>query len=681
MLATLRHPHIATLIDAGVSPEGELYLAMPYIESEWLDGYANREKLGVAARLNLFLQVCDAVDFAHRQLILHRDLKPSNILVDRRGEAHLVDFGTAALIGGQATNPGSRSLTPRYASPEQLRGERTGVAGDVFTLGVVLYELMTGAWPFGDPDSILSGMRRATGQSAATAPATAVTEAAAAKRSMSADRLRRELAGDLSAVVLKALEFDPARRYASVREFADDIERCRRREPVRARRATWSYRARRFLRRHAVAAVLVSGAAIGLAATAVVAVREARMARLEATRSDAVNRFLSGMLSTFAEGAFDADKYTVREMLDRAAKELDKGAESDPAAEATLRRSLAQSYNGLHRLADARRQIDRAIAIAERGAATRESVACLVVAAQIAQNSGASADAIGLLDRASRQLGELGTRADLDEVLWVDFNLGTLLSWYRPGEREKAKRLLNEGVAIGMRNPSLPRAIVARTLAQIGYVEGQEGRYADAEKTLLRALEIGRPGGGGDWERVVYQSLTDARGKAGDAAGARRYAEAWVEAAARSSGPDGIDAQLARLEWARYAASTGQAGEAERTVDAAMVRIEADAPPLLLWRAGKSASAAMLACGKADKAERYARAGLAGAGKARLAAADPRLGDSWVSLADALSQEGRSAEAADALTRAGEIYTNAGPEWKAKAAEVGARMARLPPTQ
>ena len=156
LLASLNHPHITRLLDGGVSPAGDPYLVMEYVQGEQLDRYCDRRKLSVEGRLRLFLQVCEAVDYAHRSLIVHRDLKPNNILVTADGQTKLLDFGTAALMAedSKTTVTRTRMVTPRYASPERLRGEPVNTANDVFSLGVILYELLTGAWPFGSPDSV-----------------------------------------------------------------------------------------------------------------------------------------------------------------------------------------------------------------------------------------------------------------------------------------------------------------------------------------------------------------------------------------------------------------------------------------------------------------------------------------------------------------------------------------------
>ena len=248
LLATLNHNNITRLLDGGVSSSGDPFLITEYVDRPPIDRWCDDRKLDVRARLKIFIQVCDAVDYAHRNLVVHRDLKPANILVNAEGLVKLLDFGTASLVAADAatsnaTMTHSRMLTPRYASPEQLRGERLNIATDVFSLGVVLYELLSGAWPFGDPTSVLCELNRATGTVQADPPSTVITEESAERRAAPSKQLRRILKGDLSAIVLKALEQDAGRRYESVRQFAADISSFLEGRPVQARRQTAFYRA------------------------------------------------------------------------------------------------------------------------------------------------------------------------------------------------------------------------------------------------------------------------------------------------------------------------------------------------------------------------------------------------------------------------------------------------------
>src|SRR5580658_7578707 len=182
LLASLNHNNIARLLDGGLSSNGDPFLITEYVDGQTVDRYCDQRKLGVEARLRIFLQVSDAVDCAHRNLIVHRDLKPGNILVNAGGSVKLLDFGTASLLAARAdvTSTRARMLTPRYAGPEQLRGERVNIATDIFSLGVTLYELLTGAWPFGDPNSILRELDRSLGDVPAKQPSAVITEEAAA---------------------------------------------------------------------------------------------------------------------------------------------------------------------------------------------------------------------------------------------------------------------------------------------------------------------------------------------------------------------------------------------------------------------------------------------------------------------------------------------------------------------
>lgn len=260
ILATLQHPGIASLLDGGISPNGEPYLVMEFIDGAPLDLFCDIHRFTVEQRLDLFLEVCAAVDFAHRHLIIHRDLKPSNILVDGEGHAKLLDFGAAKLLGPVPVDRTKQFLTPRYASPEQMRGLPAAVSMDVYALSVILYELLTGRWPFGDPSDMASNLRRAS-QEVQPNPPTASREAAEA-RSTSESGLQKALSGDLHAILAKGLEADTARRYATVAELAADVTRFRNGQPVLARPQTRGYRFRKWIARNPLqttAAVLAVG--------------------------------------------------------------------------------------------------------------------------------------------------------------------------------------------------------------------------------------------------------------------------------------------------------------------------------------------------------------------------------------------------------------------------------------
>ncbi|MGD1092894.1 MAG: serine/threonine-protein kinase [Bryobacteraceae bacterium] len=352
MLASLSHPHITHLLDGGVSPGGDPYLIMEFVEGEPIDRYCDKRKVDVQARLRIFLQVCDAVDYAHRNLVVHRDLKPGNILVNADGQVKLLDFGTASLLTTDADPPvtGRPLVTPRYASPEQLRGQRINTATDIFSLGVVLFELVCGAWPFGESGSVLSELNRMMGETPAKPPATVVTVETAECRSVSKPHLAAMLRGDLSAIVLKALENDPGRRYESVRLLAADIENFLTGRPVMAHPQTVLYRSRRFVRRHwlsvSSALVFVSGLVLATG----VAIYQAREARTQAARAHRVSEFAkdtflaaSSTWTSPLSGKSHAIQFS--DILDNAVERVGTELRGDPEAEADLRGTLGSTYS------------------------------------------------------------------------------------------------------------------------------------------------------------------------------------------------------------------------------------------------------------------------------------------------------------------------------------------------
>ena len=285
ILAALDHPTIARLIDGGSTEEGVPYFVMDYADGEPIDMWCDRHKADVTRRLELFRAVCSGVQHAHDHLVLHRDLKPANIFVTADGGVKLLDFGIAKLLARDAvpgtsadTVTGMRVMTPRYASPEQVRGEPLSVTSDVYALGVVLYELLTGHWPYRTQGRLLHEVTRAICEEEPTVPSTVIDqvddaapdtetmhpltpELISAVREGAPVRLRRRLEGDLDTILLKALAKDPIRRYSSVAQFSEDVRRHLEGMPVAAREDSYWYRASKFVRRHPVgiaAAILVT---------------------------------------------------------------------------------------------------------------------------------------------------------------------------------------------------------------------------------------------------------------------------------------------------------------------------------------------------------------------------------------------------------------------------------------
>lgn len=387
LLASLEHPHITRLIDAGTTapPPGAAHSSdscMPYFVMEFVDGipidqHCDRNRFTIRQRLEIMVTVCGAVRYAHRKLIVHRDLKPGNILVDVDGHPKLLDFGISKLIddSGSSRKPSddgtttiNRALTPRYACPEHWRGEPATTGADVYSLGVILYELLTGARPFDyEPVADFFPMRSFP-ESTPRLPSQAVrarrnSDAESGQdpaRRCSAKQLERQLSGDLDNIVRKAMHFDPDMRYASVEQLSDDIERYLSGRPVVARRDTFCYRATKFVKRNRFAAAVTGVAVLALVVGAVVTVhamidakRSAALARSERAEamlaredSEEVLQFLRRTLSR-ANPYRQARDITMIEWLHEAADKVDVELSGRPAVEAGVRLVLAQSYADL----------------------------------------------------------------------------------------------------------------------------------------------------------------------------------------------------------------------------------------------------------------------------------------------------------------------------------------------
>jgi non-specific serine/threonine protein kinase/serine/threonine-protein kinase len=278
ILANLSHPNIALLLDGGTTDDGLPYLVMEFIAGQPLTGYCNQHNLGLTERLRLFRQVCAAVEYAHQRLVIHRDLKPGNILANDAGEVRLLDFGVAKLVAADVDSPAQQTigvnwLTPAYASPEQMRGEPMTTASDVYSLGVILYELLSGHSPYRGKMSTLPDAMRVVQEEDPLPPSAIVGRDATGKA------LARELNGDLDRIVLKALHKEPTRRYGSVEQFSEDLRRHLAGLPVRARGDAASYRAAKFVRRHAIPVVAAVAVFATLVAGIVMTMRAEARAR------------------------------------------------------------------------------------------------------------------------------------------------------------------------------------------------------------------------------------------------------------------------------------------------------------------------------------------------------------------------------------------------------------------
>ena len=314
ILASLDHPNIAHLLDGGTTEDGAPYFIMELIEGESIDQYCDHHQLGIGHRLRLFLEVCSAVQFAHQRLIIHRDLKPGNILVTADGTPKLLDFGIAKILDPgavtdtfQPTLTQFRALTPSYASPEQIKGEAITTASDVYSLGVVLYELLTGRHPYQVAGDTVEKVARAACEMEPKKPSSVVLQRATVSRDYSpkpaitgsaqtaenAEKIRKGLRGDLDNIILMALRKEPQRRYSSVEQFAQDIRRHLENLPVIARKDTARYRTSKFMKRHKAGVAATAGVAVIVLAALVVTLHEERVAQ---RRFNDVRRLANSMI-------------------------------------------------------------------------------------------------------------------------------------------------------------------------------------------------------------------------------------------------------------------------------------------------------------------------------------------------------------------------------------------------
>jgi eukaryotic-like serine/threonine-protein kinase len=357
ILAALEHPNIATLYDGGTTVDGTPYLVMEYVDGQRIDSWCNRQQLTVPARLDLFRQVCAAVQFAHTKLVIHRDLKPGNILVTESGTVKLLDFGVAKLVSSdddptgddaEVTRAGRAPLTAAFASPEQLRGEAVSTSSDVYSLGVLLHRLLSGGTPHAVDAHSAAITRDADGNTTPRLPSDAVTDDHAAHCGTSPDGLRRSLRGELDAIVMMALRYEPARRYASVEALGADVLRFLKGLPVQARPDTLAYRVGLLVRRQRA---LVTGVGVGVVALLIgtaMAVRSARAATAEAERTRKVAAVLTNVVGAGASSSYRSVP-TLLTALDSARSSVAVQFADDAQARADVYTLFGASYFSFER--------------------------------------------------------------------------------------------------------------------------------------------------------------------------------------------------------------------------------------------------------------------------------------------------------------------------------------------
>jgi serine/threonine protein kinase len=447
ILAGLNHPNIARLYDAGLTADGQPFLALEYIEGRSLLQECAARGLGLSQRLELLAQVLEAVKYAHAHLVVHRDLKPSNILVSEDGQVRLLDFGIAKLVAdGQApetelTQLGGRAMTLHYASPEQILGQPITTATDVYSLGVVLYELLCGERPYHPRRDSRGALEEAILSVEPAAPST-----------LARDRsLARELRGDLDTIALKALKKKPRERYDSAAALAEDLRRHRADLPVLAQPDTRWYRWNRFLARNWIPVSAIAGVFVALVAGIGVALWQAASARQAQARADEVKRFISSIFSDTRPAQGSGGMASAAELLVRASQRVPQEFAADPRVAAELDRIISDGLMDLGEDDKAREQLEQALKRDEAALGERDLLALRVKFAlgQAYKRLGLLARAEPLLVEAAaglRRLGRAGAEDLIDALRTLVF-----VQYARGGEPGQHLALAREGVAVADR--------------------------------------------------------------------------------------------------------------------------------------------------------------------------------------------------------------------------------------
>lgn len=387
ILASLTHPGIARLLDGGATDDGLSYFVMDYVDGETITVFADRERLTIDERLDLFEPICAAVHYAHQKLIVHRDLKPGNILVTDEREVKLLDFGIAKFLDPDAvdvsvpvTRTGVRAMTPEYASPEQIRGETVTTASDVYQLGILLYELLTGNRPYDFSREGRAEIERIILEKEPEKPSTAITKVRTgdtdgpsgigAARRVAVERLRKKLSGDLDRIILMALRKDPDRRYQSADQFRQDIIRYRTGLPVVAQSDSFVYRTDKFVRRHKMGVAASMAVAGLLFLIFILAIRFAFTTasqnaeiQLALTMKNQVTEFMIGMFGDADPEIARGQEVTARELLDRGVVRIEKELATQPDVQSEMLHSIGVVYLQLGLLDESESVLKKALAM------------------------------------------------------------------------------------------------------------------------------------------------------------------------------------------------------------------------------------------------------------------------------------------------------------------------------
>ncbi len=533
LLASLQHPYIAQLLDGGTTQEGLPYLVMEYVDGMPIDRHCDAQSLSIRDRLALFSKAAQAVDYAHRNLVVHRDIKPSNILVTEDGTPKLLDFGIAKLLEpsspyarGDRTQHGRRVLTVEYASPEQVRAERVTTATDVYSLGVLLYQLLTGRSPYNFSDDSVKSVEDQILDTLPDKPSRRVTTAIdsadqiSRTRATTSHRLRRRLAGDLDNIVMMALRKEPDRRYRSAGAMVDDIDRYLKQRPVEARVDSWHYRTRKFLRRNALATGFAAAVFLFAVVFAITTAQQNQRILAERDTANQVADFLIDTLEAAAPEDVQGETVTAEQVLDNSRNRIVEELGDQPIVQARLMQVMGSSYVSLGLFEPAIELYEGALALGQQGHLSDLNVA------QVATRLGDARSTMGQFDAAGEafalaqgiyeRTGELELPAYAQHLV--------LYGYYQHNSGEWSEGLgkLIQSTEISKNFESDPDGVYTDTLHNIGTLYLLEGNPEQAQRYLSMALETGHPKWAeGRKERAITAGLLarvlNLRGRAAEA--------------------------------------------------------------------------------------------------------------------------------------------------------------------